>query len=46
MFIAETSPLLQTPAILVYDAGTGRSRRLLEGHPSLASEKADIVVGK
>lgn len=46
VFIAETSPVLQQPAIVVYDSVEGRSRRLLEGHPSVAAEKLYINVGE
>lgn len=45
VYIAETSPVWQTPAILVYDTGARTSRRLLEGHPSVQSEDLDIQVG-
>jgi len=46
IFIAETSPVLQRPALLVYDSVEGKSRRLLEGHPSVAAEKLYINVGE
>ncbi len=42
VFIAETSPLLLTPALIVYDVEQRRARRLLEGHPSVATEKLVI----
>ena len=45
IYIAETSPVLQTPAILVYDSATRSSRRLLDGHPSVQAEKLYIEVG-
>jgi sugar lactone lactonase YvrE len=35
IYIAEASPIRQTPAIIVYDVATKRSRRLLESHASL-----------
>ena len=38
IYIAETSPIIQRPALVVYDTTTRKSRRLLEGHPSVASE--------
>jgi sugar lactone lactonase YvrE len=38
IFIAETSPFLQTPALIVYDVERKTSRRLLDGHPSVATE--------
>lgn len=46
VFIAETSPVLQQPALVVYDSVEGKSRRLLEGHPSVAAEKLYINVGE
>ncbi|MCA1807059.1 MAG: major royal jelly family protein [Actinobacteria bacterium] len=46
VFIAETSPVLQQPALVVYDSVEGKSRRLLEGHPSVAAEKLYINVGQ
>ena len=42
VFIAETSPLVQTPALIVYDSEQRRSRRLLDGHVSVASE--DLLI--
>jgi sugar lactone lactonase YvrE len=38
IYIAESSPIRQTPAIVVYDVATRTSRRLLDGHPSLRPE--------
>ena len=38
IYIAATSPFLQTPAIIVYDTKTQTSRRLLEGYPSVIAE--------
>jgi len=35
IYIAEASPIRQTPAIIVYDVATKTSRRVLDGHPSL-----------
>lgn len=46
IYIAETSPVLQSPAILVYDTLLRRSRRLLEGHPSVAAEPLLIQAGE
>jgi sugar lactone lactonase YvrE len=42
IYIAETSPFLQRPALIVYDAVRKTSRRLLEGHPSVATQ--DYVI--
>jgi sugar lactone lactonase YvrE len=38
IFIAETSPIIQRPALVVYDTENRLSRRVLDGHPSVASE--------
>jgi sugar lactone lactonase YvrE len=38
IFIAETSPLFQHPAIIVYDTTTFSSRRVLERHPSVMAK--------
>ena len=46
IFIAETSPVLQQPAIIVYDTTTRTSRRVLDGHPSVLAEKLYIEVGE
>jgi len=35
IYIAEASPIRQTPAIIVYDVATKTSRRVLDSHPSL-----------
>jgi len=35
IYIAEASPIRQTPAIVVYDVATRTSRRLLDSHPAL-----------
>lgn len=45
VFIAETSPVLQRPAILVLDTTSGKVRRLLDNDPSVRSEKLDIHCG-
>ncbi|MFT4571371.1 MAG: sugar lactone lactonase YvrE [Hyphomicrobiaceae bacterium] len=42
VYIAETSPLLQTPALIVYNTVERTARRLLEGHVSVASEELVI----
>jgi sugar lactone lactonase YvrE len=42
IYIAETSPFLQHPALIVYDVARGSSRRVLEGHRSVATE--DYVI--
>ena len=38
IYIAESSPIRQTPAIIVYDLKTRTSRRVLDGHPSLSPQ--------
>jgi sugar lactone lactonase YvrE len=38
VYIAEASPILGRPALIVYDAVRGTSRRLLERHPSVMPE--------
>jgi len=38
IFIAETSPVLQRPSLIVYDTITKTSRRLLRGHPSVKTQ--------
>lgn len=45
IYIADASILAQTPAIIVYDVARQRSRRLLEGHVSVAAERFVPVVG-
>ena len=35
IYIAEASPIRQTPALIVYDTVSGQSRRLLHSHPSV-----------
>jgi sugar lactone lactonase YvrE len=42
IYIADTSPIIQRPALIVYDTATRTSRRLLAGHPSVASENYRI----
>jgi len=42
IYIAETSPFLQRPALIVYDVAHKTSRRLLQGDPSVATE--DYVI--
>jgi sugar lactone lactonase YvrE len=42
IYIAESSPIRQTPALIVYDVTAKRSRRLLDGHPSVQAE--DYVI--
>jgi sugar lactone lactonase YvrE len=42
IYIAETSPIVHKPALIVYDTETRESRRLLEGHHSVAS--ADYII--
>lgn len=42
IYIAETSPLLQRPALIVYDAQTQTARRVLDGHPSVLAE--DVLI--
>lgn len=37
IYIAESNPIRQRPALIVYDTTTRTSRRLLEGHPSVAA---------
>lgn len=53
VYIAESSPIAQTPAIIVYDVESRTSRRLLDGHPSVlpkdyvidAAGRAMVVLG-
>jgi len=42
IYIAEASPILQKPALIVYDSETGTSRRLLERDVSVRSEDLRI----
>jgi sugar lactone lactonase YvrE len=37
IYIAETSPIVQTPALIVYDTVKRTSRRLLQGHRSVTT---------
>jgi hypothetical protein len=46
IYIAETSPVFQKPAILVYDTKEKKSRRLLERHASVMAEKLYVEVGE
>ncbi len=45
VYIAETSPVLQRPAIIVHDIAGKASRRVLDGHASVKAEKLVIDVG-
>jgi sugar lactone lactonase YvrE len=38
IYIAEASPIIGTPAIIVYEVASGTSRRLLHRHPSVRTE--------
>lgn len=38
IYIAETSPIIQRPALIVYDVATRQSRRLLHRHPSVQAK--------
>lgn len=38
IYIAEASPIIGTPAIIVYDVATKTARRLLDSHPSVSTE--------
>src|SRR5881628_1497321 len=38
IYIAETSPIRQNPALIVYDVARRTSRRVLEGHRSVTPE--------
>jgi sugar lactone lactonase YvrE len=42
IYIAETSPIKQTPALIVYDVAARKSRRLLEGHASVQAK--DFII--
>jgi hypothetical protein len=42
IYIAETSPLIHRPALIVYDVLTKTSRRVLQNHPSVKAE--DYVI--
>jgi sugar lactone lactonase YvrE len=42
VYIAETSPIRQTPALIVYDVVKKESRRVLHAHPSVRAE--DYVI--
>jgi sugar lactone lactonase YvrE len=38
IYIAEASPIVHTPAVIVYDTTTRTSRRVLDRHPSVRTE--------
>jgi sugar lactone lactonase YvrE len=38
IYIAETSPILQRPALIVYDVASKSARRVLDGHPSVKAQ--------
>ena len=38
IYIAETSPIVQDPALIVYDTVSFTSRRVLDGHPSVQAK--------
>jgi sugar lactone lactonase YvrE len=38
VYIAEASPIRQRPALIVYDVPSGKSRRVLDGHPSVQAQ--------
>lgn len=38
VYIAEASPIRQRPALIVYDVEKQKSRRVLEGHPSVQAQ--------
>src|SRR5438876_5738353 len=40
IYIAETSPIRQKPALIVYDVAKRTSRRVLDGHPSVQDRKS------
>ncbi|MBI1814534.1 MAG: hypothetical protein HYR72_06120 [Deltaproteobacteria bacterium] len=42
IYIAEASPIKQTPAIIVYDIAKRTSRRVLDGHPSV--QAGDFII--
>ena len=44
IYIAEASIFAKTPALIVYDLRSGKARRLLEGHRSVAAEPYYITV--
>jgi sugar lactone lactonase YvrE len=45
IYVAEASPLVQRPAIVVYDVRAGTSRRLLERHPSVVPDDYVLRAG-
>jgi sugar lactone lactonase YvrE len=44
VYIADTSSYRMRPALIVYDVAARRARRVLQGHPSVAAERIDMVV--
>ena len=38
IYIAEASPIRQNPALIVYDTVHRKSRRVLDGHPSVQAQ--------
>jgi sugar lactone lactonase YvrE len=42
IYIADTSPIVRHPALIVYDVGTHSARRVLDRHPSVRA--ADYVI--
>jgi sugar lactone lactonase YvrE len=45
IFIADASPIRQTPALVLYDTNARTSRRVLVGHPSVQPENYMLRVG-
>ena len=45
IYIAEASPIIRRPAIIVYDVVRGTSRRLLERHPSVMPDDFILSAG-
>jgi sugar lactone lactonase YvrE len=43
IYIAEASPIIQRPAVVVYDVERKTSRRVLDGHPSVKPQDYRIV---
>jgi len=46
IYIADTSPFLQRPALIVYDTIRRKSRRVLEGHPSVTAKNYLLRAGE
>lgn len=44
IYIADTSSYRMRPAVIVYDIGARRARRVLQGHKSVAAESVNMVV--